>query len=95
MSDSDCPSSQKGVNAPCVCGWSKTGKKYCDLLAGDKEWKEARSAFKTYFDATKDNCNVAARWEECGNPGLYRDWKCKELRAKHYVYLLYKKEDLP
>lgn len=94
-SNNDCPSSQPGIYATCGCGWSKTGKKFWDLLAGDEEWENARIAFKNYFDATKDDCNVAARWEECGNPGLYMEWKCKELKAQHYLYLLYDTKELP
>ena len=93
--DSDCTSDTTGTHASCSWGWSTTGKKYCDILAGDEEWENARTAFKTYFDATKDKCNVASRWGEWGVKDLYKDWMCKKLKAEHYVYLLYSDTDLP
>lgn len=93
--DQDCPSNIAGVYAKCTCGWNTNGYKYCDILAGDDEWEIARTKFRQYFDATKDDCNVAARWEKCSQPGLYTDWRCEQLKAENYVYLLYDSEELP
>jgi hypothetical protein len=38
---------------------------------------------------TKDTCSSAERWGECSHPGRYYSWKCAELKATHYTYLLY------
>ncbi|CAI2372530.1 unnamed protein product [Moneuplotes crassus] len=84
--DTDCPSDKTGVFAKCSCGWSST--------AGDEEWEDARTAFKTYFDATKNDCNVASRWGECNDPKLYKDRRCKKLKAENYAYLLHNKTEL-
>ncbi|CAI2372554.1 unnamed protein product [Moneuplotes crassus] len=84
--DTDCPSDKTGVFAKCSCGWSST--------AGDEEWEDARTAFKTYFGATKNDCNVASRWGECNDPKLYKDRRCKKLKAENYAYLLHNKTEL-
>ena len=93
--DTDCPSDQAGVYASCTCGWSTTGQKYCDLLPGDDEWRAVFDSFRAYFDATKDDCNVASRWGECGQTELYRDWMCKWYKAEYYVILGYNDTALP
>jgi hypothetical protein len=72
--DADCPSNTTNVLASCNCGWTSAGTKYCDILKGDTEWESAHTAFKAYFDATKDSCNVASRWGECDQKSLYNDW---------------------
>ena len=93
--DTDCPTNIPGIYATCACGWNSVGKRHCDIMAGDEEWELARTAFRTYFDETKDNCNVASRWGECGVGPIYKDWQCKKLKAENYVYLLYEISDLP
>jgi len=93
--DADCPTDVTGEFASCACGWSTGGNKYWDILAGDDEWESARTAFKSYFDETKDKWNVASRWGEWGVSSLYNDWMCKKLKAENYVYLLYNDTDLP
>ena len=46
--------------------------------------------FKAYWNATKDICNTAARWEECGGKSLeYNQWKCAYYQAYNYIDLLY------
>ena len=95
VSDTDCPSNIAGIYANCTWGWNNNGYKYCDILPGDDEWQLAFTRFKDYFDATKDDCNVAARWEECGQKTLYNDWMCKKLSAENYVFLRYNKNELP
>lgn len=57
-------------------------------MRGDTEWVEVRKNFKAYFDATRDSCNTAARWEECGQKELFNKWKCSELKAKYFTYFI-------
>ena len=64
-------------------------------MNGDKEWTEAHTKFKTYYDATKDSCNVASRWGKCDQSDLYWQWRCSYLKAVNYVYLLYDELELP
>jgi len=40
-SNSECLSSGETGFAQCKCGFSTTGKKYCDILPGDVEWIDA------------------------------------------------------
>jgi hypothetical protein len=80
--------------ASCECGYNDGPQKYCGVLRGDSEWITVRNNFKEYFEATRDTCNTAARWEECGEKKLFDDWKCSELKATHYT-LLRDIEELP
>jgi hypothetical protein len=82
-----CPGSG-GDRATCCCGWNSNGEKICDILAGDEQWKAERETFKDYFEKTKDKCNVAARWEDCGGESLaYHTWKCAYYNATLYTAL--------
>ena len=81
--DADC-----GGGAECKCGWNENGNKFCDVLPGDNEWTKSRDKFIKYYEATNDNCNTAARWEECSQPKLFYSWKCAELKAKYYPYTI-------
>ena len=87
QANSDCPTSRTGINTTCRCGFNANGTKYCDVEGGDDEWVAARSAFQLYIDGTK-NCHNAARWTECGNQELYKEWRCAEFAALYYVELL-------
>jgi hypothetical protein len=76
------------IFAKCSCGWNENKTRYCDLLPGDQEWVKVRELFKTYFEATKVNCNTEARWEQCSDPKLYNEWMCAKLKAENYAYLI-------
>lgn len=93
--NSDCGSSDSNYEVSCKCGWNSQGTKHCDALKGDTPYKEARQAFKEYYDAST-TCHLAARWESCDVAQKYHNWyasaycrKCKELRAQYYVELLH------
>jgi len=65
--------------------------RYCDVLSGNDPWRLEFTNFKKYWNATKDICNSAARWEECGGKELeYAEWQCSKYKAAHYVDYLYK-----
>ena len=83
-----CSSDSECGTAACECGWNNNGDKYCGILEGDEEWVDARTKFKTYYEATKDTCSSAERWGECSESGKYYSWKCAELKAQHYTMLL-------
>ena len=44
FTDSDCPTNDATVNAPCKCGVNSNGTRYCDIMPGDSEWVNARAA---------------------------------------------------
>lgn len=51
-SDSDCPSSDPSIFAPCKCSFD--GTKRCDILGGDDVWVNALEKFKGYVEETKN-----------------------------------------
>ena len=84
-----CPSVENpNITAKCSCGWNANKTRYCNLLPGDDEWVEVRALFKTYYEATKTNCNTEARWERCSEPRLYNEWMCAKLKAENYAYMI-------
>ena len=43
----DCPANEMGGGfANCSCSWNTDKQTYCDLLPGDSEWQDVRSAVK-------------------------------------------------
>eukprot|EP00347_Sterkiella_histriomuscorum_P013216 403365562 len=86
--DDDCPSSDGTTYAKCNCGWNSEKTKYCDLLPGDDEWVDVRSKFNDYFQATRENCNTDARWEQCSEKSLYNTWMCAKLKAENYALMI-------
>ena len=86
--DEDCKSVGDTTYGKCLCGFNTAKTKYCDLLPGDDEWKDVRLKFTAYFEASRENCNTDARWEQCGQQSLYYTWMCAKLKAENYVLLI-------
>ena len=74
-SDQDCPTTDSTVFAECKCGFSKEGKKYCNIEGGDDEWVKALESYKIYIDNTL-NCHNSAGWDTCNHEKFFTDWKC-------------------
>jgi hypothetical protein len=71
----DCISSDGFGAAQCQCTFNMKEPRYCDILRGNKEWLREFNDFKAYWNATRDVCNSAARWFECGGKSLeYYQW---------------------
>eukprot|EP00347_Sterkiella_histriomuscorum_P015610 403356376 len=87
LSDADCTTSDTNSLAKCKCGFSTKGLKYCDIEGGDQQWLDAADAFSSYQDHSL-NCHAAEGFGPCHENSLYLDWKCKELKAKLYVYFI-------
>ena len=88
----DCPAKQSLTTfAKCDCTFNMKDPRYCDILPGNDPWTLEFANFKKYWNATKNICNSAARWEECGGMELeYTEWQCSKYKAAHFVDYLYK-----
>ena len=58
MSDQDCPTTDPSVFAPCKCGHTAKGTKYCDILGGDDEWVASYALVSNY--TTNDCCGLVS-----------------------------------
>ena len=86
-SDLDCPTTISDIFAKWRCGYSVTGQKYCDVEGNDDEWTDATAAFQVY-SSNLNNCHQSDLFGEWFlNPSFY-DWKCKELKARLYVFFI-------
>lgn len=88
LTELDCPTTVEDIFAQCKCGFSEKGQKYCDLEGDDDEWLEVREAFEKYANTSLESCHQAEGLGPCFFNLDFKNWKCKELEAKLYVYFI-------
>ncbi len=86
-SDTDCPTTHSEIFAKCKCGHNAKGLKYCDIEGGDSEWTDAFEMFESYYERSQ-NCHTSEGFGPCNDNQYFVDFKCAELKAKLFVYLI-------